>query len=81
MYQTISEAIQVSGFFKNNRFIPRQFKWKQQTFPIDRITGIHSLQRKGSEERRYAVISKGNFYLIQFIPLRESWKLLQIRCE
>jgi hypothetical protein len=81
MYQTISETITVAGVFKNSSFVPRKFKWNNKIYAIDEITSTHELQDGGVKKKRYAVISKGNLYLLEYHRQDEAWKLIQIWYE
>lgn len=92
MYQTISEAIWVLGIFKNaspaqhptNRgagFTPKKFKWNNRDYPIEAITSVHDFKDGGVEKRRYAVVSAGNLYLLEYNRREETWTLEQIWIE
>ncbi len=81
MYQTIHENIIVSGSFKNASFKPEKFEWNRKDFQIDEITSLHNLRDGGVKKRRYAVVSSGNLYLLEYNLDKETWILEQIWIE
>lgn len=92
MYQTINEAVSVLGIFEKASptqrptgcgagFTPKKFRWHNRTYPIEKITSIHSSRDGGVEKRRYAVISGANLYLLEYNRSKETWTLEQIWME
>lgn len=81
MYQTISETISVSGVFENGSFAPQTFHWRQRTYSVEAITSSHTLRDGGVLKRRYAVLSSGNLYLLEYNRSEETWTLEQIWIE
>jgi hypothetical protein len=81
MYQIIHENINVAGVFSNHRFNPRKFEWKRREYPIHKISSIHDLRDGGVKKRRYAVLSAGNLYLLEYNLDQETWILEQIWLE
>lgn len=78
MYQTIREPVSVTGIFKNASFTPKDFKWNNRSYLIESITSIHEFRDGGLIKRRYAVISGGNLYLLEYDRQNQTWQLIQI---
>lgn len=81
MYQTITETISVSGVFENGSFAPKKFNWNKRSYSIEEVTSIHELRDGGVIKRRYAVLSSGNLYLLEYNRREETWILEQVWME
>ena len=81
MYQTIGEAIQVLGIFKQASFIPKKFHWHHRIYPIEKVTSTHEVLNGGVKKRQYAILSEGNLYLLEYNRQEETWTLEQVWYE
>ncbi|OGY18385.1 MAG: hypothetical protein A2900_04060 [Candidatus Chisholmbacteria bacterium RIFCSPLOWO2_01_FULL_50_28] len=81
MYQTIGETISVLGIFRETSFVPKTFHWHNRAYPIEEITSIHEVKDESIKKRRYAVLSNGNLYLLEYNRTTETWILEQIWME
>lgn len=78
MYQTIDETIAVAGVYNQSSFVPKKFRWHQQTLKIDQITLISDTKDGGVRKRLYSVMSGGNVYRLEFNRDTEQWLLNQL---
>ncbi len=81
MYQTIGESIKVVGVFAHQKFTPKKFEWRTQTYPISEITLVNDVKDGGIKKRFYSVMSAGNLYRLCFNRDNESWRLEEVWCE
>lgn len=81
MYQSIHEAIQVVGVYRQRRFKPVKFQWQQRVLPVDEITMETELRDGGIKQRMYSVVSGGNVYRLLFNRDSEEWWLEEVWCE
>lgn len=81
MEQTISEKVSVLGIFQDASFTPKQFRWNNRSYTIEEITSVHERKDGAVVKRRYAVLSGGNLYLLEYNRREETWILEQIWME
>lgn len=81
MYQTIDEAVNVAGAYKNSRFQPVKFQWRSQIYPIQEITLISDVKDGGVRKRYYSVVAGGTVYRLCFNRETEQWLLEEVWYE
>lgn len=81
MYQTIGEEILVAGSYKQHRFHPFKFLWRNKTYKINQITLVSDIKDGGVKKRWYSVLVGQEVYRILFNRETEAWTLEELWVE
>lgn len=80
-YQPLNDQISVLGVFQNHRFVPKKFKWRQQTYRIDKITLVSDIKDGQIQKRLFSVVANQNVYRLEYNRTSESWLLQAVWVE
>lgn len=81
MNQTIHESIKVAGVFKQTKFTPVWFEWRQQRFNIKEVTLVSNIKQGAIRKLIYSVVAEGNLYRLDYDLLSQTWNLASVWVE
>lgn len=77
MLNSVNEKISVIGTYKNSRFTPKKFQWREKIIPVETITFITDDKNGQMKIRIYSILHKNTLYRIEFNRESEVWTLLE----
>lgn len=80
-YQPIHDSIVVAGVYRQGKFTPKKFQWRNRTLQIDEITLVSDVKDGGVRKRLYSVVVGTDVFRLEFDRDNESWLLAEVWVE